>query len=166
MTAQCDTTECGQELQAAFDSSCPHIHVPARADGSPWITASTLSLRSNSNVTFENGVTILAKRGEFKTKGAPLFILRNTSNVTISGYNATWRMWKFDYDDPSLGYCHSEARPGLWMTGCTGCRVFGLTVTMTGGDGIEVVQSKDVHIKDVVLDNNYRQVRMGSVKTR
>jgi hypothetical protein len=42
------------------------------------------------------------------------------------------------------------------MEQCTRCRVLGLTVTMAGGDGIEVVQSKDVHIKDVMLDNNYR----------
>jgi hypothetical protein len=157
MTAQCTAAECGEQLQAVFDSCCPTIKIPARADGSPWVTATTLWLRSNSNITFDKGVTVLAMRGQFKTKGAPLFLARNISNLTINGYGATWKMWKFDYDNPGLGYCHSEARPGLWMTLCTGCRIFGLTVTMTGGDGIEVVQSKDVHIKDVVLDNNYRQ---------
>jgi len=144
-TAACSAAECGEQLQAAFDSCCPTINIPSRADGSPWVTASTLWLRSNSNITFSRNVTILAKRGEFKTKGAPLFIIshsngvdqnkkvKNATNITINGYGAEWRMWKLDYGNSSL-YCPSEARPGLWMTWCTGCRIFGLTVTMTGGD--------------------------------
>ena len=157
-TAQCSGAECSEPLQAAFDSCCPFIIVPPRSDGSPWVTAKTLWLRSNSTVTFRPGVTILAMRGQFKTKGAPLFLARNISNLTVSGYGAVWQMWKHDYDRPSLGYCHSEARPGLWMgPGCDGCRVFGLIITMTGGDGIEVVESTNVHLKDVKLDNNYRQ---------
>ena len=156
-TAACAASECGAQLQAAFDSCCGTVTVPPRADGSPWVTSRTLLFRSNSSVTFQPGVTILAKRGFFKTKGAPLFLARNITNLTIVGYGATFKMWKHDYDDPSLGYCHSEARPGLWLgSNCFGCRVFGLTVTLSGGDGIEVVQSRDIHLKDLVLDNNYR----------
>eukprot|EP01052_Picozoa_sp_SAG31_P028794 SAG31_NODE_2809_length_5062_cov_2.636107_2_plen_284_part_00 len=79
------------------------------------------------------------------------------SNVTIVGYGARWKMWKGDYDNASLGYVHSEARPGLYMYRCKSCSVFGLTVMASGGDGMEIVGSKDVHVKDVLLDNNYRQ---------
>ena len=136
-TAECDDTECSAQLQSAFDSCCAWIKIPARADGSPWVTAHTLLLRSNSTVEFQPGVTILAKRGEFKTKGAPLFLARNISGMTIIGYGAVFKMWKLDYDKPSLGYCHSEGRPGLWMgSNCNNCSVFGLTVTIAMGDKV------------------------------
>jgi hypothetical protein len=75
----------------------------------------------------------------------------------MARYGAALKMWKLDYDNPSLGYVHSEARPGLYMYRCHGCRVFGLTVTASGGDGMEIVWVKDVHVAGVTLDDNYRQ---------
>ena len=38
------------------------------------------------------------------------------NNVAISGgENATFRMWREDYADPSKGYVHSEWRAGIWV---------------------------------------------------
>ena len=78
----------------------------------------------------------------------------NSTNLTITGYGAVWKMHKLDYANTSMGYVHSEARPGLWVVNASDLSVFGLTVTATGGDGIEVVDSRRVHVADVTLDNN------------
>eukprot|EP01046_Picozoa_sp_COSAG06_P050854 COSAG06_NODE_8162_length_2255_cov_1.754174_2_plen_313_part_00 len=156
--------DCGPALQQALDSCCPLVTIPALPSNVPWVTNSSLCIRSNTKVVFSPGVTVLAGRGCFKDYVAPLFWVAgstlatsNISNVTIVGYGAKWKMWKEDYDTPALGYVHSEARPGLYMYRCTNCSVFGLTVAASGGDGMEIVGSKDVFIKDVVLDDNYRQ---------
>jgi len=59
-------------------------------------------------------------------------------------------------------YPRAEWRMALSLRGCTNLRVYGLTLKDSGGDGIFVAggrqpYSKNVHIKDVVCDNHYRQ---------
>ena len=135
--------DCGPQLQQALDSCCPLVTIPALPSNASWMTNSSLCIRSNTKVVFSAGTTVVAGRGGFKDYVAPLFWVAgstlatsNISNVTIVGHGARWKMWKEDYDTPSLGYVHSEARPGLYMYRCKDCSVFGLTVEGSGGDGM------------------------------
>ena len=170
VTVQCppSSADCSSRLQQALNSCCGVVRVPPRGPASApvhrYVTNTSLCIRSNTKIIFAAGVMIEAGRFAFMDYVAPLFWVAgstlatsNISNVTIIGHSAVWKMWKEDYDNPALGYIHSEARPGLYMYRCTDCSVVGLTVEASGGDGMEIVGSKRVHIKDVVLDNNYRQ---------
>lgn len=152
-----DVEDCLPALQQALDRCCPHVVVQRRTNHEPWTLSSSLKLRSHTHLEFRPQVTLLAQRGSFKSKGAPLVFGFNVTNVTITGYGARWQMHKRDYANTSLGYIHSEARPGLWVYNASDLRVYGLTVSSCGGDGIEIVDSRRIHIADVVLDDNYRQ---------
>jgi hypothetical protein len=151
-----DSTEA---LQAAIDSGVEKLIVENM--GSPWIVT-PIQLASNQEIVFEEGVEILAKRGEFHHKNASLFSARGVENVTLRGYGATFRMWQEDYDNPDL-YSKAEWRHCVQIRGSRNVSVFGLTLRDSGGDGIYVGRGGDldtnfdVHIKDVVCDNNYRQ---------
>jgi hypothetical protein len=117
---------------------------------------------------------ITAKRGEYRGKGDSVFTARDVRNLTIRGYGATIRMQKEDYIVGTvladLGwnrwygqYEKAEWRMALALRGCTNVKVYGLTLRDSGGDGIYVDGGsqqgfcKDLHIKDVVCQNNYRQ---------
>ncbi|MDA3927044.1 MAG: right-handed parallel beta-helix repeat-containing protein [Kiritimatiellae bacterium] len=145
-------------LQAAFASGAKRLIVDKQP--TPWIVTS-LSLSSNQEIFFEEGVEVLAKKGEFMGKGDSLFLLSNISNVTLRGYGATLRMRRDDYDAPP--YKKAEWRHVLCIRGCANIKVFGLTLAESGGDGIYLGSVKgapsnlDVHIKDVICDKNYRQ---------
>ena len=158
-TASCPAglEDCLSALQQAVDRCCPYVLVQRRANNQPWTLSSSLKLRSHAHIEFQPQVTLLAQRGRFQSKGAPLVYAFNVTNLTLTGYGARWQMHKLDYANVSMGYVHSEARPGLWVYNASDLRVFGLTVSSCGGDGIEVVNSRRVHIADVVLDDNYRQ---------
>ncbi|UCH35167.1 MAG: right-handed parallel beta-helix repeat-containing protein, partial [Armatimonadota bacterium] len=60
-------------------------------------------------------------------------------------------------------YEKAEWRMPLRIVGCTNVKVYGLTLRDSGGDGIivgrggERAYCEDIHIKEVVCDNNYRQ---------
>ena len=146
-------------LQAAIDSGVPKLVVGKMAG--PWVVT-PITLVSNQEIVFEEGVVVLAKRGEFKSRGASLFRAANKENITLSGYGATWRMWRDDYANPEL-YSKAEWRMCLALGGCTNVRVLGLTLTESGGDGIYLgvgakrATNKDILIKDVTCDKNYRQ---------
>jgi hypothetical protein len=142
-------------LQAAIDSGVPKLIVEKMAG--PWIVT-PIHLVSNQEIVFEEGVEVLAKRGEFHGNNDSLFRARNKENITLSGYGATWRMWRDDYANPEL-YSKAEWRMCLALGGCTNFKILGLTLTESGGDGIYLgaPASKDVLIKDVTCDKNYRQ---------
>jgi len=144
-------------LQAAINSGVPRLIVDKRSG--PWIVT-PMTLVSNQEIVFEEGVEVLAKRGEFKGANDSLFRATNLKNITLSGYGATWRMWRDDYDNPEL-YKKAEWRMCLAIGGCTNMKVLGLTLTESGGDGIYLgagkVTNKDIFIKDVTCDRNYRQ---------
>ncbi|MGD9495546.1 MAG: right-handed parallel beta-helix repeat-containing protein [Armatimonadota bacterium] len=151
-----DATAC---LQAAIDSGVPKLIVENM--GTPWIVT-PITLRSNQEIIFEEGVEVLAKRGEFQPIGAALFRGSMIENLILRGYGATFRMWRDDYANPEL-YRHGEWRHCLNLSGCSNVQVLGLTLTESGGDGIYLGSGTDrlpcrnIVIKDVTCDANYRQ---------
>jgi hypothetical protein len=133
---------------------------------------------SNTVLIFEPGVVIEAKAGCFgslqdPTSLAPLLSTRNSGphacypdflsphrgcaeNLTIEGYGATLRMRKHDYMNASI-YSHSEDRGGLMIYRAKNVTVRGLTVTLTGGDGLYIHECAGCHFSDLDLVDNYRQ---------
>ncbi|MCF6284389.1 MAG: DUF1080 domain-containing protein, partial [Candidatus Hydrogenedentes bacterium] len=88
-----DAEDSTAAIQAAIDSGAKKVLVPFV--GKPWIVM-PLKLRSDLELTFEPGVLVLAKRGEFKGRGDSLLSAHGAENLTIRGYGATLRMWKKD----------------------------------------------------------------------
>jgi len=162
-----DSTEA---LQAAIRSGAKRVIVPNMTKD--WIVR-PIELAGNQELILEDGVVVTAKRGEFRGRGDSLFTAQDLSNLTIRGYGATLRMQKEDYIygrvladlkwDRQFGpYPPAEWRMALSLLGVTNVNVFVLTLRDSGGDGIFVAggqrkHSSNVHIKDVVCDNHYRQ---------
>ncbi len=153
-----DPVESTTALQAAIDSGAEKLIVENM--GKPWIV-DRMTLASNQEIVFEPGVEVLAKKGAFKGKTDALFRADLKENITLRGYDATLRMQQADYDGPE--YDKAEWRHVLTFRSCTNIKVYGLTLTESGGDGIYLgtakagVTNKNVHIKDVICDKNYRQ---------
>jgi hypothetical protein len=153
-----DKEDSTRSLQAAINSRVPRLIVDAT--GSPWIT-DRLACVSEQEIVFEKGVEVLAKRGAFTGKADALFSLVCVTNVTLRGPGATLRMRRADYDAPP--YAKAEWRHVLCIKSSANIRVEGLTLAESGGDGIYLgcVKSewpnRDIVIKDVICDRNYRQ---------
>jgi len=158
-------------LQAAINSGAKRVIVPNMTKD--WIVR-PLTLAGDQELVLEEGVVITAKRGEFRGGGDSVFTARDLSNLTIRGYGATVRMQKEDYIVGKVlldmgwnrwfgQYKKAEWRMPLSLQGCSNVKVYGLTLRDSGGDGIIVGRGgkraycKDIHIRDVVCDNNYRQ---------
>jgi hypothetical protein len=144
-------------LQAAIDSGAEKVIVEKMP--SPWIV-NKIQLASNQELYFEPGVVVQAKKGAFHGKSDALFTARDKANVKLTGYGATLRMQRDDYDGPD--YSHAEWRHALTLHGCTNVTVLGLTLAESGGDGIYLGSSRgqtnrNVVIRDVTCDRNYRQ---------
>ncbi|MGI5818629.1 MAG: right-handed parallel beta-helix repeat-containing protein [Armatimonadota bacterium] len=154
-----DEEDATESLQAAVNSGVPRLIVENM--GSPWIV-SPIFLVSNQEIIFAEGCEILAKRGEYVEPKDAMINILSVENVTLSGYGATMRMWRDDYDDPDQ-YVKAEWRHVINMRGSSDINIFGLLLTESGGDGIylgagpESTTNTNVHIKDVVCDRNYRQ---------
>lgn len=154
-----DPEDATDSLQAAIDSGVPKLTVDHV--GAPWVVR-PIKLASNQEITFAEGVEILAKEGEFKGTNDSLFAAANRENIVLRGYGATWRMRRADYDNPEL-YKKAEWRHCLSIRSCTNVQVLGLTFAESGGDGIYLgtatrgVTNRDILIRDVVCDRNYRQ---------
>ena len=113
-------------------------------------------------VVLQHGVTLLAKRGEYISKGDKLLKIENVSDIVVEGgalplppqqrrhqrqqaqrqqpfaASSTWpelRMWRSDYGNASL-YNKSEYRHGIAVESATRVRISRLRVVETGGDGI------------------------------
>jgi len=146
-------------IQGAINSGAKKVIVPFV--GSDWIVR-PIHLVSNQQITFEPGVVVTAKKGEFKGVNDSLFTAAHKQNITLIGYGATLRMHKEDYRDPNQ-YKKAEWRMGFYLRSCTKIKILGLTIRDTGGDGIylgnkgQPAYCKDVLIKDCIFDNNYRQ---------
>ena len=146
-------------LQAAVRSGVPQLTVDNV--GKPWIVR-PIHLVSNQEIVFEKGVVVEAKRGEFKRKHDCLFSISQKENVILRGHGATLRMHRADYDDPTR-YEKAEWRHVLSIRSSKNIEVHGLTLALSGGDGIYLGVSKrgvpdeNVVIQDVVCDRNYRQ---------
>ncbi len=154
-----DPEDATEALQAAIDSGAKKVIVDNT--GSPWVISRTIHLRSNQEIVFEKGVVVEAKQGAFLGKGDCLFLAALQRNITLIGYGATLRMRKLDYTKPP--YEKAEWRHALSIRSCENVRVYGLTLASSGGDGIYLgvakrnIPCKNIHIKDVVCIDNYRQ---------
>ena len=150
-----DATRC---LQAAIDSGVPKLVVGNV--GKPWVVE-PIRLVSNQEIVFEEGVEVVARKGSFKGDADSLFTASVKENVTLRGYGAVLRMRRSDYAKPP--YAKAEWRHVLTILSCRNVRVLGLTCRESGGDGIYLGvrggdgPNRDVLIKDVVCDGNYRQ---------
>jgi hypothetical protein len=166
-----DEEDATAALQAAINSGAKTVIVPNMTKD--WIVR-PMTLVGNQELVLEEGVVITAKRGEYRGGGDCVFTARDVSNLTIRGYGATVRMQKEDYIVGKVlldmgwnrwfgQYQKAEWRMPLSLQGCCSVKVYGVTLRDSGGDGIIVgrgsqrTYSKDIHIKDVVCDNNYRQ---------
>lgn len=154
-----DETDATEALQAAINSRVPRLVVDNV--GKPWIVR-PITLVSNQEIVFEKGVEVVAKKGEFHGLGDCLFTAANVHDVALIGYGATLRMQRADYDNRQL-YKKSEWRHALSIRSSRNIRVYGLTLAESGGDGIYLgtatrwITNKNIHIKDVVCESNYRQ---------
>ena len=175
------TADCTAEMQTALDSPAAHTIVFA---AHTWVTTPLHLTRNNTKLLFAPGALVLAKPGAFHGINDNLFAAYVTTNLTISGYGATWRMRRSDYNNSAL-YSKSEGRHGLNLMGCLNTIVEGVRIELTGGDGISVWKGHkyvkgnvgrvdycnqndkenpecacvNILIRDVVCDRNYRQVR-------
>lgn len=144
-----------QYLQAALDSDADTVvidHVPGG-----WITAPLFLRRSNVTVIVEPEVMVRSLSGTpFADLGASLLTVADQSNVTISGYGATFAMNKPEYKT-------GEWRMALKINGCSNVVVEGLTLRDSGGDGVYLgagvthPHNTDIVLRDLVCDNNRRQ---------
>ena len=149
-------------IQKALDSGASRIVFDRQKR--PWVT-NPVCARSNTEIVFEEGVEIVAKRGEFKqVRGNSLFSLECVTNVALRGLGsgATLRMWKKDYQDTTQ-YKHSEWRHALNIMSAKNVLVEKLNLVASGGDGIYLgvkvhgCANTDVVIRDCVCDDNHRQ---------
>ena len=147
-----DPSDSTRFLQKALDSGAEKV-VLNRQSG-PWVTL-PLKVRSNTELVFEPGVELLAKRGEYKGLRDYLLELPYCTNVTIrGGTGSTMRMWKQDYQGPD--YKHGEWRYALRIFHCENVLVEGLTIAESGGDGIGIT-GRNIIIRNCTCDRNHRQ---------
>lgn len=148
-------------LQSAISSKAKKIVVPNM--GKPWVVE-TIWLESDKEIVFEKGTVLAAKPGAFRERTAALFRAVNKKNITLIGYGAELIMRKQDYMEPP--YEKAEWRHCISIQGCQNVKIYGLRLASSGGDGIyigrglgenHVPKSDNIHIKDVVCDQNYRQ---------
>lgn len=152
-----DPADSTRFLQAAIDSGAKKVIVSNV--GRDWIIA-PITLASNQEIVFEPGVVVTAKPGEFHGLHDSLFKATDLANIRLTGYGATLRMQKSDYMTDK--YEKAEWRSGIFLNGCSGVVVEGLTIRDTGGDGIYLGDwgkgyNDNITIKDVLFDDNYRQ---------
>ena len=149
-----------QIVQRALDSGRRRIVVD-RA-GSPYVVR-PLFVRSNTELIFEEGVELIAKRNEFKDVRDALVTLHAVTNVVLRGLGkgATLRMRIEDYH--SASYKRSEWRHAVNILSSENIKVENLTLADSGGDGVYIgakpslVPCRDIAIVDCVCDNNNRQ---------
>lgn len=166
-----DPEDSTESLQAAINSGAKKLIIPKMT--TDWIIR-PIKLVGDQEVVLEEGVSVVAKRGEYRGGGDSVFTATGISNLKIRGYGATVRMQKEDYIVGSvldhLGwqrwfgpYKKAEWRMALAIRGCTDVEILGLKLCDSGGDGIyidgagKLIASRNLHIKDVLCDNNYRQ---------
>ena len=149
-------------VQAAFDSGARRVVFDRQAG--PWIVT-PVKARSHTDIVFEDGVELVAKRGEFHGLRDCLLDFAGVTNVSLVGLGAkggTLRMHKADYQTDA--YRPSEWRYALAIRGAVNVRVENMSFISSGGDGICIGgmkdglgYSRDVAIHRCVCDDNHRQ---------
>lgn len=149
-----NSTKC---LQQAFNSGAKRVVVDKQEH--PWISG-PLAIHSDTEVVFEEGVVLKARRGAFKGKRTSFLTLRTVSNVVLRavGKGAVIKM------DGSCKCPKSGHQHGINILSSSNVAVSNLTVCGMGGDGIYIgtesigsAANRNVIISDCVLDDNYRQ---------
>jgi polygalacturonase len=160
-----DAADATETLQAAINSKAKRLVVPNMA--SDWIVR-PITLAGDQELILEKGVVITAKRGAYQGRGDCVLTAKDVSNLTIRGHGATVRMHKEDYIVglvlANLGwnrwygpYEKAEWRMALSLRRAANVTVLGITLRDSGGDGIYIDDCRNVHLRDVLCDNNYRQ---------
>ena len=156
VTVTFDPVDATANLQNAINNpDATKIIVPRDSQGRPWYVSNTISLRSNQTILFGNGVEIQSKPGLPNGWGhKPLFLATGVSNVSLEGYGATFRMRKSEQ-------AADEASHGLKIYQSSNISVKGLSFKDMYGDGLYigggVTPTTNVHVQDVLADNNGRQ---------
>lgn len=148
-------------VQAALDSGAKKVIF----DRQPWPwVVNPVFARSNTEIVFEEGVELLAKRGEFRTKrDSCLLNMVCVTNVSLRGIGkgGRLRMWIKDYH--SQDYSKSEWRHALNIMSSAKITVEKMAFVESGGDGIYLGEkvkpftNTDIVIRDCVFDANNRQ---------
>ena len=150
-------------LQAALDSGARRVVVDKQ--GGPWISRPLFG-RSNTEIVFEDGVEILAKKGEFHDRFDALLTFDRATNVVVRGLGGggTLRMRRDDYMKPP--YARAEWRHALNLLTCVNVTVENMAMCESGGDGVYVSRAygkpgegpcRDITLRDCVMDRNLRQ---------
>lgn len=153
-----DAEDSTRFIQAAIDSGVSRLVIPNM--GQDWIVR-PITLRSDLEIIFEDGVVVKAKKGEFHGPNDSLFSAWDVENLVMRGYGAVLRMHKGDY--ASSDYEHAQWRMGIEIRGSKNVQILGLTIQDTGGDGIYLGRgslmnyNENVVIRHVTAQNNYRQ---------
>ncbi|WP_400073592.1 PKD domain-containing protein [Zobellia russellii] len=140
-------------IKAAINSS--HSVIIVDKQSSDWVVE-PLHFRDikNKTIVFEDGVTLRAKSGAFRTSDRLLQFV-HSSNLTISGYGATLKMNKNENG--------GQQNHALSIIGSSNITVKGLKIQDSGGDGIYISQydvndyCRNIRIEDVISTNNKRQ---------
>ncbi len=158
-----DAEDATRYVQAALDSGARRVVFDRQAG--PWIVT-PLKARSHTEIVFEDGVELVAKRGGFRGVRDSMLMLDNVTNVAIVGHGprgGIFRMHKADYRvEP---YAPSEWRHALALCGAVGVRVENMSFIESGGDGIclgwggkkGLTHCRDVVVRRCVCDGNLRQ---------
>jgi hypothetical protein len=124
----------------------------------------TVELRSGQEIIFESGCLVLASPGAFVATESSLFSARGLSDLWISGYGATLRMRKRDYQ--KTPYAVSEWRHVFALEGVSRTLIEGLAIESSGGDGVyigtlagetERRECVDLTLRDLRIVDNHRQ---------
>ena len=146
-----DATKC---LQAAIDSGASKVVVDRQP--SEWLVE-TIRVPSNVELVFADGVVVRAKPGSMVGKTDCLFRVQNASNVVIRGEgSARLAMNRSDYLDPSR-YRHSEHRHLLSLRSVDNVAVKNLTLEESGGDGVYLLNARQVVLEGLVCRGHSRQ---------
>ena len=153
-------------IQQAIDSGDSEIIIPDV--DKTWVVGQPIVAdQPHQKIIFKPGVVVKAKEGAFKGKTDSLLNVQ-ADNVTLSGYGATLKMQKDDYDNPNL-YKPSQFRHNIKIRGARNFVVEGLVLRDSGGDGILITHGLHEKnsvperkfssgiVRDVIANNNYRQ---------
>ena len=144
-------------LQAAIDSGAERVVVD-RQEGD-WFVRPISLRRSNQEVVVADGVTVRAKKGEFRALNDSLIsIPRGVSNVTLRGEGrATLAMRKADYRNRAL-YASSQWRHAVFIFGAKNVLVRDLEILSSGGDGVYVGKNaENVRLENLMCRDHHRQ---------
>lgn len=147
-----DATRC---LQDALNSGAKKVIVDNM--GKDWIITPVF-IPSNMELVFKDGVTVRAKKGEFKGRRDSLFQINGQKNVIIRGEGQVhFTMNRKDYDDKTL-YTRAEWRHTLCIVKSENVHASNLTMTESGGDGVYVGEGNNhIHLENLICDRHYRQ---------